>query len=211
MNDRIRLIRDIGINAGLPYATYLLLNHEGVSTVMALAAGAIFPVAAIIIGFIRERQIQIIGMIVLVATVASILAALYFTSPFLALAKGSVFSAAFALLLVGSLFARRPLVFHLARLSQEAEDREQAERLWQTEPRYRRLMRHVTAAWAGAFVVEGSLRLVLIPLLPIALFLPVSEAMSLGCIGLMVAWTWRYASRQMVQIEAPESVPATPD
>jgi hypothetical protein len=37
--------------------------------------------------------------------------------------------------------------------------------------------------------------------LPIALFLPISEAMSLGCIGLMVAWTWRYASRQMELIE----------
>ena len=41
----------------------------------------------------------------------------------------------------------------------------------------------------------------LIPLLPIALFLPVSEAMSLGCIGLMIAWAWRYGSREMAQIE----------
>jgi uncharacterized membrane protein len=211
MSDRSRLIRDIGVNAGLPYATYLLLSYEGVPTVKALAAGAIFPVAAIIIGFIRERRVQTIGMIVLVATLASILSALYFTSPFLALAKGSVFSAAFALLLLGSLFARRPLVFHLAALSQEGEDREQSEKLWVSEPRYRRLMRHITAVWAGAFVVEGSLRLMLIPLLPIAVFLPVSEAMSLGCIGLMVAWTWRYASRQMEQIEAPESLSATPD
>jgi uncharacterized membrane protein len=211
MNDRSRLIRDIGINAGLPYVTYLLLSHEGVPTVKALAAGAVFPVSAIIIGFIRERRVQTIGMIVLAATLASILAALYFTSPFLALAKGSVFSTVFALLLFGSLFARRPLVFHLAALSQDPEDKQQAETLWQTEPRYRRLMRHITAVWAGAFIVEGCLRLTLIPLLPIAVFLPISEAMSLACIGLMIAWTWRYAGRQMEQIEAPESATATPD
>ena len=202
MSDRNRLLRDIGINAGLPYATYLLLSWWGVPTVQALAAGAVFPVTAIIVGFIRERRVQAIGMIVLVATIASILAALYFTSPFLALAKGSVFSAAFSLLLLGSLFARRPLVFHLAAISQDAEDRQHAEALWDSEPRYRRLMRHITVVWAGAFIVEGSLRLSLIPVLPIALFLPISEAMSLGCIGLMVAWTWRYANRQMEQIEA---------
>ena len=211
MSDRSRLIRDIGINAGLPYASYLLLSHEGVPTVQALAVGAIFPASAVIVGFIRERRVQTIGMIVLVATSASILAALYFTSPFLALAKGSMFSVAFALLLLGSLFGRRPLVFHLAALSQDPADRVQAEKLWRTEPRYRRLMRHITAVWAGAFLVEGTLRLLLIPLMPIALFLPVSEAMALGCVGLMVAWTWRYASRQMEQIEEPESVPATPD
>lgn len=210
MTDRNRLLRDIGINAGLPYATYLLLSSQGVPTVQALAAGAVFPVTAIIVGFIRERRVQAIGTIVLVATLASILAALYFTSPFLALAKGSVFSAAFSLLLLGSLLGRRPLVFHLAVLSQDADDRQQAETLWNTEPRYRRLMRSVTAVWAGAFIVEGSLRLMLIPVLPIALFLPVSEAMSLGCIGLMVAWTWRYATRQMEQIEAAERVPVSP-
>jgi uncharacterized membrane protein len=97
--------------------------------------------------------------------------------------------------------ARRLLVFHLAAISQDAEDRQHAEALWEREPRYRRLMRHITVVWAGAFIVEGSLRLALIPVLPIALFLPISEAMSLGCIGLMVAWTWRYASRQMELIE----------
>jgi len=136
---------------------------------------------------------------------------LYFTSPFLALAKGSVFSAAFSLLLIGSLFARRPLVFHLSAVGQSPEDRQQAEKLWETEPRYRRLMRTITAVWAGAFIVEGSLRLLLIPLLPIALFLPISEAMSLACIGLMIAWTWRYASRHMEAIEPAEVAPVTPD
>jgi hypothetical protein len=65
--------------------------------------------------------------------------------------------------------------------------------------------------WAAAFIVEGSLRLALIPVLPIALFLPISEAMSLGCLGLVVAWTWRYASRRMEEIEPAEPAPVSPD
>ena len=201
MTERTVLLRDIGVNAGLPYATYLLLSYQGVPTVQALAAGSVFPIGAIIVGFIRERRVQALGMIVLAATLASILAALYFTSPFLALAKGSLFSALFSALLLGSLFARRPLVFHLTTIGQKAEDRKEAETLWETEPRYRHMMRRITLVWAVALLVEGTLRLLLIPLLPIALFLPLSEAMSLGCLGLMMAWAWRYGTRQMEQIE----------
>lgn len=202
MSDRAVLLRDIGINAGLPYATYLLLTYQGVPTVPALAAGAVFPVGGIIVKAIRERRIQAIGVIVLVATLASMLAALYFTSPFLALAKGSVFSALFSVTLFVSLLARRPLAFHLATMGQEPEERQESEALWEIEPRYRHLMRRITLVWAFAFIAEGSLRLALIPLLPIALFLPVSEALSLACIGLMIAWSWRYGSREMGAIEA---------
>ena len=134
MSDRAVLLRDIGVNAGLPYATYLLLSYEGVPTVQALAAGAVFPVASIIYGFVRERRVQALGMIVLVATVASILATLYFTSPYFVLAKGSLFTGSLGLLMLGSLFARRPLVFHLAIISADTEDRAEAERMWETEP-----------------------------------------------------------------------------
>ncbi len=95
-------------------------------------------------------------------------------------------------------------------------DRQHSETLWATEPRYRGMMRRITLVWALAFLVEGSLRLALIPLLPIALFLPISEAMSLGCIGLMIAWSWRYGSREMARIEVtsrlivPASGPLAP-
>jgi hypothetical protein len=200
MSERSTILRDVGINAGLPYATYLLLSYEGLPTVQALAAGAVFPVGMILFGFIRERRLQSLGVIVLVATCASILAALYFTSPFLALAKGSLFSALFAGLMLGSLLTRRPLVFYLATTGQPPEVRQEADALWDSEPRYRRMLRTITIVWAIAMICEGSLRLVLIPLLPIALFLPISETMSLGCIGLMIAWSWRYGSQQMARI-----------
>ena len=43
---RWALARDLGINVVAPYATYLLLRHEGVSLVWSLAAGSVFPIAA---------------------------------------------------------------------------------------------------------------------------------------------------------------------
>ena len=195
------MLPNILINAVAPYATYLVLRHFGVETVHALAAGAVFPVAGIILGFVREQRVQALGAIVLTATIASIAGALYFTSPFLALAKGSVLTGALGIAFVLSLFARRPLVFYLATMSADAELRQEAETRWQTEAVYRRLMRRITIVWAAALFVEATLRLVLIPLLPITVFLPVSEALWICCFLLMIGWSWRYAGRVMAREE----------
>jgi len=177
------------------------LRHFGVETVHALAAGAVFPVAGIILGFVRERRVQALGVIVLTATIASIAGALYFTSPFLALVKGSLLTGALGIAFAVSLFARRPLVFYLASMSADAEQRQEAETRWETEPVYRRLMRRITIVWAAALFVEAALRVVLIPLLPVAVFLPVSEAMWICCFVLMIGWSWRYAGRMMAREE----------
>jgi hypothetical protein len=62
-------------------------------------------------------------------------------------------------------------------------------------------MRHITVVWAAALFVEATLRVMLIPLLPIAVFLPVSEAMWICCFLLMIGWSWRYAGRVMQREE----------
>ncbi len=193
------MLRNITINAIMPYATYLILQHFRVGTVHALAAGAVFPVAGIILGFIRERRMQALGVIVLTATVASIAAALFFTSPFLALAKGSLITGTVGIAFAASLLARRPLVFYLSTMAADPDLREEAETRWETEPVFRWLMRRITLVWAAALFVEASLRLILIPLLPIAVFLPVSEAMWICCFLLMIGWSWRYGSRVMAR------------
>jgi hypothetical protein len=193
------VLQNIVINAVAPYVTYLALRHFGVGTVHALTAGAVFPVTSIIVGFVRERRVQALGVIVLTATVASIAGALYFTSPFLALAKGSLLTGALGIAFAVSLFGRRPLVFYLAAMGADADLRQESETKWQMEPAYRRVMRRITAVWAAALFAEATLRVVLIPLLPIAVFLPVSEAMWICCFLLMILWSWRYAERVMAR------------
>jgi hypothetical protein len=200
MSQRTNTIRDIAINAVLPYGTYLVLTGRGVPVVPALAAGAVFPVVACIVGFVRERRVQALGVIVILAAVASAIAALYFTSPFLTLAKGSLITGTIGLLFLGSLLRPRPLVFYLAATGQDAAGRQRADALWDTAPQYRSVMRRLTVIWGIALLAEGALRLVLILLLPIVIFLPVSEAMRIGFIALMTAWSWRYGRRQMARL-----------
>jgi hypothetical protein len=61
-------------------------------------------------------------------------------------------------------------------------------------------MRRLTAIWAIALLGEATLRLALIPMLPIAIFLPVSEAMWIGFFTLMTAWSWRYGRRVVARL-----------
>ncbi|HBF29136.1 hypothetical protein [Rhizobium sp.] len=84
------MLQDIIVSAGLPYLTFLILSSQGVSTVTALAVGAVFLIASIAVTFARNGRIQAIGILTLAATVASVITSLYFQSPYLALAKASL-------------------------------------------------------------------------------------------------------------------------
>ena len=192
-----------------PYATYLILRHEGVSLVWSLAAGAVFPAGATLVGFARSRRVDALGLIVLVVTAVSILGALVFTSPYLLLAKGSAITGGLGTLFLLSLLMQRPLVYHLAsNTGQDPEARAEYAEMWETDPTFRRVMRRVTLVWGLGMYVEASLRLLLINRLPVAVFLPVSEAMWIAFFALMTLWSWRYGSRQMQADEESEKATA---
>lgn len=192
------MLQDIIVSAGLPYLTFLILSSHGVSTVTALAIGAIFPIASIAVAFVRNGRIQAIGILTLTATVASVITSLYFQSPYLALAKSSLITSCIGLVFGLSLLAPRPLVFYLA--SRDPKRREAEETRWQTMPGYRRVMRFITGVWCVALLCEAGLRLLLIPLLPVEIFLPVSEVMWLGFFALLMAWSYRYGRRMTAKI-----------
>lgn len=194
------MLMDLIVSAALPYAAFLILSSHGVSTVTALAIGAVFPIASIVVAFARERRIQAIGILTLSATVVSVVTSLYFQSPYLALAKASLITGCIGLVFGLSLMAPRPLVFYLA--SKDAQSREVNEARWQTIPGYRRVMRFITAVWCVGLLGEAGFRLVLIPLLPIEIFLPLSEVMWIGFFALLMAWSYRYGRSQMAKIPA---------
>lgn len=195
---RWALARDLGINVVAPYATYLLLRHEGVSLVWSLAAGSVFPLAATLAGFVRSRRVDALGIIVLVVTAASIVGAVLFTSPYLLLAKGSLITGGIGTLFLLSLLMQRPLIYYLAsNTGQDPQARAEFAELWENQPEFRHLMRRLTLMWGLGMYAEASLRLLLIRRLPVAVFLPVSEAMWILFFALMTLWSWRYASKRM--------------
>jgi hypothetical protein len=200
---RRALARDVGVNAALPYAIYLLLRQWSVDVVPALAIGAVIPAASVILGALLRHRVEAIGLVVLAASGAGIMGGLRFTSPFLLLAKGSFITGAVGTLFLASLLARRPLIFYaVAATGQDEAARTRYDALWDQKPEFRRLMRWMTLIWGVALYAEACLRLLLIGLLPIAVFLPVSEAMWMGFFVLMTAWSWRYGRKRMERLRA---------
>ena len=200
---RLALARDITVNAVAPYVTFLLLRAVGVGVVTALATGAIFPAGATIVTLIRNRRIDALGIIMLVATAASIVGAMLFTSPYLLLAKGSLITGGVGLLFLGSLAARRPLVFHL--ISNTGQDKSGAARydaLWHDVAPFRSVMRQLTLIWGVVLIAEATLRLLLIGRIPVALFLPISEVMWIAVFAGMTAWSWRFGRKRLARLRA---------
>ncbi len=204
---RRAVLRDIGVNAVLPYAVFLLLRRYGLDVVPALAISAVFPAASVILGAVLRHRVEAIGLVVLAASGAGIIGGLWFTSPLLLLAKGSFITGMVGTLFLASLLARRPLVFHAVAAGRDEAARARYAALWDLLPAFRRLMRRMTAIWGIALYAEASLRLLLIKLLPIAVFLPVSEAMWMSFFALMMAWSWRYGRARMERLRAGDGLP----
>ena len=198
---RAALLRDIGVNAVAPYATYLILHGAGIATVPALAAGAMFPAGAVLVTRLRSGRIDALGIIMLVATGAGVLGGLVFTSPLLLLARGSLITGGIGMLFLASLAAPRPLVFHLISSTGQAPARAaRYDALWSDMARFRSVMRRMTTIWGIVLLAEALVRLLLIGLLPIEVFLPFSEVMWIAVFGGMTAWSWRYGRRQMAAL-----------
>ncbi|WP_180897553.1 VC0807 family protein [Martelella soudanensis] len=192
---------DIIFGAVLPYLAFLIARHFGLSTVHALAIGSVFPIAVIVVSYVGSRRLAPVSVITLAATLASLIGSLYFNSAYLALLKNSLITGFIGLVFAGSLLMPRPLVFHFA-TEKGGEERESGNRLWEVSPPYRALMRRMTIAWAVVLIGEATVRALLIPLLPVDIFLVVSEAMWIVVFAAMISWSWRYGSRKGEEIEA---------
>lgn len=190
---------DIIFGAVLPYVAFLIARHFGLSTVQALAIGSVFPIGVIVVAYVRSRRIAAVGVITLAATIASLISSLYFNSAYLALLKSSLITGCVGLVFALSLLMPRPLVFHFA-TEKGSEERARGERLWLESSGYRAVMRRMTIVWAVVLFAEAGVRALLIPLLPVDVFLVVSEAMWISVFALMIAWSIRYGNRKMKHV-----------
>jgi hypothetical protein len=109
------------------------------------------------------------------------------------LVEGSVPTAVFGVACLGSLWARRPLMFSFAREftgPDTAQGREMT-RLWQYEG-YRRVFRVITAVWGVAFLLEAALRVLIAYNTSAGTALTISKVTPFLFFGVLSAWTIAY-------------------
>ena len=97
-----------------PLAAYSLLRSAGQSAVTALVLSGAVPAVGVIAGLIRHRRVDAIGLLVLAGIAVGTVLGLVSGNPRLVLVEGSMPTAVFGLLCLGSLWARRPLIYRFA-------------------------------------------------------------------------------------------------
>ncbi|MFF2198614.1 VC0807 family protein [Streptomyces sp. NPDC058157] len=188
------LLYDIGLSVMAYFAAELL----GATTYVALLAGTVVTGARMLWVAARQRRVDPFALFLLFLFGASL--ALSFTSggARFILAKDCAQSAVAGLVLVGSCAVRRPLAYYAAlRFARQAGTRQAAEfqaRAGTATMRAR--WRRVTLVWGTTLLIDASLRIAAVYLLPIEVASNVSQLLMFAFIGGLVLWTVRSMKRE---------------
>ncbi|GGY33516.1 hypothetical protein GCM10010326_29500 [Streptomyces xanthochromogenes] len=198
------LFYDIGLSVMAYFAAELL----GATTYVALLAGTLVAGARMVWVALRQRRVDPFALFLLFLFGASL--ALSFTSggARFILAKDSAQSAVAGLLLVGSCAVRRPLAYYAAlRFARQAGTRQAAEfHAMADTATMRARWRRVTLVWGTGLLVDASLRIAAVYLLPIGVASNVSQLLMFTFVGGLVLWTVRSMKK-----EHTEPLGATPE
>ena len=180
-----------------PLAAYGALRSAGWSAVAALLLSGVFPVLGVAIAAIRNRRLDVVGGLVLAGIVVGTVLGVAFHSARLLLLEGSVPTAVFGFVCLGSLWARRPLLFSVVLEftgPDTARGREMTA-LWEFE-KYRRIFRIITAVWGTGFLIEAALRVIIVENTSTGTALAISKVMPFVFAGVLSVWTVAYGAYQ---------------
>ena len=190
-------------NVLLPWLIYQGLTSQGVSTINALMATAVVPLATTLYGWLSARRVEALGIMTLAFVVVGLVTSLISGDPFFYLVKESLLTGVWGLIMLGSLLAAKPLTYYFGHQFMAGGDPARAARydaLWQ-RPQFRALQRGICVMWGLGLVAEALLRVLLVFVLPIPVFLLVSQILAFGVIGLLMVATMLLGKRTRAQAE----------
>jgi intracellular septation protein A len=184
-------------DAGGPLITYSVLRSRGASAVTALVVSGVFPALGVIIGIVAHRRADAIALLVLAGIAVGAVLGLTTHNARLVLIEGSVPTGVFGLACLGSLWARRPLMFRFALefIGPGSRKGREFEGLWQY-PSFRHAFRTLTATWGFAYLLEAAARIVIVERYSAGTALAVSKVMPLVVTACLAAWTVAYSLYQ---------------
>jgi hypothetical protein len=198
-----------------PLVAYSLLRSAGQSAVTALVLSGIFPALGVTVGVIRHRRVDTIGVLVLAGIAVGTVLGLLSGDPRLVLVEGSVPTAVFGLLCLGSLWAHRPLIYRFAIEFMGADTPKGRDfaALWRYEG-FRHTFRLFTVVWGITYLAEAAARVIIVETTSTGTALTVSKVMPYMVGAALAAWMFgygRHARREGERLaaEARAASPAT--
>lgn len=168
-----RLSRQVGglvFDIAAPIAVYYVLHGAGVSNLVALGAGAVFPALGALWQLAVRRRVDAIAVVVLATIAGSLLISLVAHSPRFLLARDGLITGIWGIWFLATLAARRPAAYLFARPLLEGRRVFAVtswDELWAAEPRFRRIWRISTVMWAAGLLADAVIRVVMACTLPV--------------------------------------------
>lgn len=192
----VGLLPSIFLNAVCPFVLFQILSGRGVPTLQALVITSVFPIAGILVGWVRTRHLDGIGLLSLVTIALGVVTSLISGSVRFYLVKESFLTGAFGLVCLASLLFPRPLMFYFARQFASGGDSARAawfSGLWRFQP-FRNGMRLISAVWGLGYVAEATVRVVISLIAQPSLVLVISPVLEIGTTIALILWTMRYSN-----------------
>jgi len=176
-----------------PLVAYSLLRSAGQSAVTALVLSGALPALGVILGLIRRRRVDAIGVLVLAGIAVGTVLGLLSGDPRLVLVEGSVPTAVFGLLCLGSLWAHRPLIYRFAVefIGADTPKGRDFEALWRYEG-FRHTFRLFTVVWGITYLAEAAARVIIVETTSTGTALTVSKVMPYVVGAALAAWMFGY-------------------
>jgi hypothetical protein len=181
---------DVALNVVLPYAAHAMLREAGQGEQRALLLSALVPVAVVVASLLQRRRINMLSLLVIGAAGLSLAASALSGSVWFTLVQPSFVTGGLALIFAGSLAARRPAIFYLARdtTCPTAEDARGFEAKWDI-PGFRQLMRRLTIVWAAFLAGEATFRFGLAALWPNPSLIAATQVLWIILPVLLIRWS----------------------
>jgi hypothetical protein len=200
--------------AALPIAVYFLVRNHVNTDARALIIAGGFSAAWIVVQFVRQRRVDIIGAIVLFGFAVGVVSStLLGGNAYVLKVRDGFFTALFGIACVVTVFTHeRPAFFYVSRYFSAGNDKEKVSaynRLHEF-PTGRHTFRVLSVVWGVGLVVEAGFRMTLAGALPTGTFLAVSPFITGTIIGGLFAFTVVYTKRAQLQAAAMfRTVPET--
>ncbi|GAB2975799.1 hypothetical protein LWP59_32050 [Amycolatopsis acidiphila] len=170
-----RRLRQSGVMAfdiAAPIGLYYVLRAAGVSVYLALLVSAVLPVLSTVVQILRRRRLDQLGAFMAGMMIMSALVALISGSERFLLAKDGWLTAVAGLWMLATTRARRPFVYHFARVLLEGRvgpRGESFESLWDRLPAFQHLWRVACVIWGTATLLDAGVRITMAYTLPVNL------------------------------------------
>ena len=182
--------------AALPIGVYFVVRGHVHTDTQALIIAGGFSVAWIVVQFVRQRTVDVVGAVVLFGFAVGVVSStLLGGNAYVLKVRDAAFTALFGVVCIVTLFTHeRPALFYVGRYLSAGSDPAKVSAFDQLHevPTGRHAFRVLSVVWGIGLVVEAGARMTLADLLPTGTFLAVSPFITASVIGSLFAFTAVY-------------------